>query len=150
MTNLIINIGIGILLLITAIQDVRSKQISNWIILAGAALLCIGIPFSHGLTLADRGFGMLVGAGVILISKATGGKIGMGDGLLLCVTGLGLGVWSNLELFALSMFAAAVVSIILLIARLANRKTSIPFVPFLFLGYILQTINSRPWMMPKG
>lgn len=141
--------GIGILLFVTAIQDLRSKHISNWIILAGAALICIGIPFTHSLTLMERGLGTLVGAGVILISKATGGKIGMGDGLLLCITGMGLGLWGNLELFVLSLFAAAIVSILLLIARLANRKTSIPFVPFLFLGYILQIIGSHPWTVTR-
>ncbi len=150
MTDFIIMVNIGILLLFTAIQDLRSKHISNWSILAGAVLICISIPFSHSLTLVDRGFGILVGILVILISKATKGKIGMGDGLLLSVTGLGLGFWGNLELFALALFAAAIVSIALLITRLANRKTSIPFVPFLFLGYILHFISSEPWMMAGG
>ena len=74
----------------------------------------------------------------------------MGDGLILSVTGLGLGFWNNLELFALALFAAALVSIVLLITRLANRKTSIPFVPFLFLGYLLHLISSKPWLLAGG
>jgi leader peptidase (prepilin peptidase)/N-methyltransferase len=77
---------------------------------------------------------------VIFISRITGGKIGMGDGLLLCVTGLGLGFWGNMELFAYALFAAAAVSVILLILRLADRKKSIPFVPFLLLSYLFLTV----------
>jgi leader peptidase (prepilin peptidase)/N-methyltransferase len=67
---------------------------------------------------------------------ASDGKIGIGDGVLLCATGLGLGFWSNLELFAIALLLAAVISIVLLTFRLADRKKSIPFVPFLLLGYV--------------
>ena len=61
----------------------------------------------------------------------------MGDGMLLCITGLGLGFWSNLELFAIALILAAIVSIFLLMLRLADRKKSIPFIPFLLIGYVI-------------
>lgn len=80
---------------------------------------------------------------MIVISKITGGKIGMGDGILLCITGMGLGFWGNLELFGIALFFAAVVSILLLIFRLADRKKSIPFVPFLFFGYVFLLIVGK-------
>ena len=46
----------------------------------------------------------------------------MGDGLVLSVTGMGLGFWSNLELFALALAFAALFSMFLLVFRLAGRK----------------------------
>ncbi|HKL80101.1 MAG TPA: A24 family peptidase [Mobilitalea sp.] len=145
MAELIMKSLMGIMLLLTAIQDLYYKKISTWIVVIGTILLCICIPFCKELSLLDRALGLSVGAGVMLTSKATGGKIGMGDGLLLGVTGIGLGFWENLELFALSLFAAAIVSIILLAFKLADRKKSIPFVPFLLIGYIINFISSRPW-----
>jgi leader peptidase (prepilin peptidase)/N-methyltransferase len=73
----------------------------------------------------------------------TGGKIGMGDGILLCVTGIGLGFWNNLELFGVALFLAAVLSIILMILRVVDRKKSIPFIPFLFAGYLIIVFASK-------
>jgi leader peptidase (prepilin peptidase)/N-methyltransferase len=81
--------------------------------------------------------GAAIGGFVILTSMITSGKIGLGDGILLCITGLGLGFWGNLELFCLALSLAAGLSIMLLIFRLADRKKSIPFVPFLFVGYLI-------------
>lgn len=127
---------IGILLLIGALQDIRAKRIHLWIILTGGLTLCVCILFSHNISLTDRVGGLSVGLFVILVSKITGGKIGMGDGFLLCVTGIGLGFWGNLELFALALFAAAVLSVFLLLFKKADRKKCIPFVPFLLLAYL--------------
>jgi len=127
---------IGILLFFCGIQDIRSKKVSLWIVLIGAILVSICAVNMTTLSLIDRFGGLGVGAFVIGISLLTGGKIGMGDGLLLCVTGIGLGFWHNLELFALALLIAAIVSIFLLTFRLADRKKTIPFVPFIFLSFL--------------
>ncbi len=143
MADLIIEGILGILLLVTSLQDVRTKKINLWIIAVGAVLICAGVPFSHSISIVDRAIGTLVGVGIIITSKATGGKIGMGDGYLLCVSGICLGFWGNMELFAIALFAAALVSIILLLFRLADRKKSIPFIPFLFVAYLIHLIGTR-------
>ena len=124
------------LLILCSIQDILKKKIGLWLIIIGAGMICASIPFHNTITLVDRLGGVAVGGVVIFISIATGGKIGLGDGLLLCISGIGLGFWNNLELFALALLLASVVSIGLIILRLADRKKSIPFVPFLLLGYI--------------
>jgi leader peptidase (prepilin peptidase)/N-methyltransferase len=135
-----------VLLILSSIQDLLKKRIGLWIIILGGGIICAFIPFYHTITLFDRLGGVAVGGVVIVISLATGGKIGLGDGLLLCITGIGLGFWNNLELFALALLFAAILSIILMIFRLADRKKSIPFVPFLLLGYVfILTSNMRGW-----
>jgi leader peptidase (prepilin peptidase)/N-methyltransferase len=139
----LIKIIMGVLLLLCGIQDMLKKKIFIWAIIVGAVFVGICLPFCDALSIPDRMGGIAVGAGVITISKATGGKIGMGDGFLLCVTGLGLGFWGNLELFAIALFFAAVLAIILLIFRLVDRKKSIPFVPFLLLGYVFLVIANN-------
>lgn len=136
-------IVMGAMLFACGIQDIYKKKIALWIVAVGAVFIGICIPFSETFSLWDRIGGMAVGVVVVLISIATAGKIGLGDGLILCVTGLGLGFWGNMELFAVSLFAAAVISIILLILRIADRKKSIPFVPFLMAGYIVLLVATK-------
>ncbi|MGB4659688.1 MAG: hypothetical protein WBI07_10930 [Mobilitalea sp.] len=134
---------IGIMLFACGIQDMYKKKIALWMVAAGAVFIGICVPFSETFSIWDRVGGIAVGVGVVLISIATAGKIGLGDGLILCVTGLGLGFWGNMELFAVSLFAAAIISIILLILHKADRKKSIPFVPFLMVGYIILIIATK-------
>lgn len=139
----ILMLVLGGLLLICAIQDLIKKRIYLWSVAIGAALTLACLP-----VIAERGIvdcigGLAVGLAALLISRATGGKIGLGDGIILCVTGLGLGFWSNLELFGIALFLAAVLSIILLALRLVNRKQSIPFIPFLLAGYLIIVFASR-------
>ncbi len=136
MADISMKIVMGVVLLLCGVQDVIKKKIYLWIVLTGVLFVSICIPFCHTISIPDRIGGLIIGAMVILISVMTSGKIGLGDGMLLCVTGLGLGFWGNLELFALALFLAAVLSIILLVFRLADRKKSIPFVPFLLLSYL--------------
>lgn len=143
MADTFMNITMGVMLLFCGVQDALKKKIYIWIIALGAIFMGIVLPFSSALPIVERIGGVGIGVCVIIISKVTGGKIGMGDGILLCITGLGLGFWGNLELFGIALFFAAIISILLLIFRLADRKKSIPFVPFLFLGYVLLMIAGK-------
>lgn len=131
---------IGLMLLACGLQDIYRKKIGLWLVIAGGAMISICIPFCDSMSLYSRTGGVAVGGVVILISLTTRGKIGLGDGLLLCATGLGLGFWGNLELFSIALLLATIISILLLILRLADRKKAIPFVPFLFIAYVFLLI----------
>ncbi len=133
----------GALLLICAIQDIFKKRVLLWLICIGAVMTCVCLPFIDRLSVVDCLGGLSIGLVTMLISKMTAGKIGMGDGILLCVTGMGLGFWNNLELFGMALFLAAVLSIFLLILRRVDRKKSIPFIPFLFAGYLIIVFASK-------
>lgn len=137
MDNIIIDGIIGVMLGVCSIQDMKQKKINTWLVVAGGLLLVIALLIWRPITIMESLSGLLVGVSVIALSKVTGGKIGMGDGMILCVTGLWLGLWGNMELFAYALLAAALVSLVLLVLRLVNRKKSIPFIPFLLFGYIV-------------
>lgn len=141
---MVMKILIGALLLITALQDVRNKKINTSVVIFSLIIVLALVPFSEAISLLDRALGLLTGGLVIGISKGTGGKIGMGDGMILSVTGIALGFWTNIELFAIALLLAAVVSILLLITKRVNRKQSIPFVPFLLLGYLFLVFTAYP------
>lgn len=136
MVEIISKTLVAALLFICALQDIKEKRIRTWIVVLAAILLGICVPFLNTISLQDRLGGFLMGGSVILLSRLTQGKIGMGDGMILCVTGLGIGLWPNIELFAIALFYAAIVSIILLVSKKVSKKHSIPFVPFLLLSYL--------------
>lgn len=128
-------IAILVMLFICSIQDIKTKRISLWIVILTSVITLVLIPF-RPFKFIDRVGGLMVGGMILFVSKITGGKIGMGDGFILCATGISLGLWANLELLSLSLFLASIISIILLVLKLVDRKKSIPFVPFICLGYI--------------
>ena len=147
MAEKLLIILLGILLLFCSVQDLWRRKIYLWMLGAGAACTLVCLPFCERLTVLSRIGGLLIGLTIILISKITAGKIGMGDGILLCVTGLGLGFWANMELFGIALCLAAVLSIFLMILRLVDHKKSIPFIPFLFAGYLILYAASNGTML---
>ena len=141
--DIIIKIILITLLFFCGVQDLRKKTIYIWIPLLGAVLMGACMPFCHNISLLSSMSGAAIGIAVAIISIATAGKIGMGDAIILCVTGLGLGFWGNLELFAIALLIASIVSIGLLITKLADRKKRIPFVPFMLFSYIFLLAAGR-------
>jgi len=125
------------ILLSCGVLDLLRKRVYLWVLAAGGLITAACIFFCNDISLLNRLAGVAVGAGVILLSFLSGGKIGLADGILLCITGLGLGFWSNMELFCLALMLAAGLSIILLALRKADRKKSIPFIPFMLAGYLI-------------
>ena len=91
--------------------------------------------FMSGREIHDILIPAAIGVIFLLASVITGGAFGMGDGwemrALVVISGtilsqITLGRWR---------FLAAVVSALLLTVFHRSRKTEIPFIPFLFLGY---------------
>ena len=129
----------GLLLLYSSYTDIKNREISGTalILFALAALplrlLIQGSPITE----------MLLGAGtgiiMVIISLATQGRLGMGDALLILVTGLYLGFERNLEMLLTALFISAFFSILLFLKE-KNLKREYPFVPFLLLAYGLSAL----------
>lgn len=127
---------IGLLLFISTIKDIKSKSISLPLVIISCVCLILIMPFNNVITIKSAILGTLVGFFIILVSKLTKGQIGIGDGIILLATGLGLGVWDNIALLLFALFLSAICCFILLALRLVNLKMKIPFIPFLFISYI--------------
>ncbi len=72
----------------------------------------------------------------LLLSLASEGAVGMGDGWVLLALGCMLETGEYIRLIGCGILLAAVFSGILLMGYKKNRKTEIPFVPFLFFAYL--------------
>ncbi len=136
MAGAVKNLIIAGLLLYSSIRDIRYRRIRLYPVLyAGIALiLCAAWD---GADLGEAFGGMAAGGCVLLISRATKGKIGEGDACVLCVTGIGTGLVKNLEILCIGFFLAAILSGILFMTGKAGRNTRLPFIPFLLAGYLL-------------
>ena len=133
----------GLLLLINAWQDYKEREILPWSlgafgILGIMARMICGKAFRETMLSVLGGLG--VGAAMMVVSWVSRAAVGMGDGLLLCMTGVYLGFAENLELLLGALFLCGIYSAVLLIRRKAKRKTGVPFVPFLFVSFLCGVI----------
>lgn len=131
----------GFFLLIEGIRDFRQRSISMISVGIFAVLgIIVQMVYDWSNWKVMLG-GILFGGTVLLAAKITEEKIGYGDGWILVVTGIYLGFRDNLVLFALALFLSAIVSVVLLMLKKVTRKTTMPFVAFVFLGYCVMLIG---------
>lgn len=117
--------------------DMKEKELPLLLIVilggAGIPLFFWTTPFSWKSLVG----GVIIGALVLLCALLTQESIGAGDGILLCATGVYLGVWQNLILFFFATVLSAAAALFLLIRKQCDRKQRIPFVPFLLAADVI-------------
>ena len=127
--------AISILLGIGSYMDIKTREIPNWIsiIIALTAVINFRLENLWGINVA-----------VIFFSVALAtGKIGGGDVKLIAALSIVCGLWDS---FALLLFAQTSMLIFYAgnyISRKINGGTaskSLPFVPFIFIGYLVTKI----------
>lgn len=121
---------------IESFEDIRSRRL-------GVLLLCaFGICGAVCHMIFQRGEyqsllgGIAIGAAMIVLSLLSRGRVGLGDGLVLLVTGIFLGFEQNLLLFTVSQVLTACYALFLLVIRKKGRHYEIPFIPFLLVSYV--------------
>ena len=117
-------------------RDWRTKTVPViGIVILGIGLLILRLQGQ--VTVMELFAGCLPGLVSLLLSLATGEKIGRGDGFLLLALGIGFGWEGTLLFFMSALLLAAALGILFLALKKATRKTELPFLPFLFWGYAL-------------
>lgn len=88
-----------------------------------------------------------VGIGLLLyfVSLLTGEKIGKGDAFLVMATGIYLGIRDNLLLLWIGSLLAGMTGLFLYVIRKKRPKDQLPFVPFLFVAYLV-LLGVQIWM----
>lgn len=133
--ELVIAYLFAIIMIATVLSDIKYQIIPNKITYFGIVMFSVLRLFIHPLPIWNYFIGAIVGSGfLLLIAIVSRGGMGGGDIKLFVVIGLVLG-WQNtvLALF-LSIMAGGIISIILLLFKLIDRKQMIPFGPFIFIG----------------
>lgn len=121
--------------------DLWRKRIPLWILaVSGMFVTCMsvygiwekkmeGIPL---LWSSLPGVGMVI---VAIVSK----KAGWADGIVLLLLGALVGFRACIYSFTLSMLVISVVSLALLATKRVNKNSKMPYLPFLWIGYLTQT-----------
>ena len=127
--------GTLIFLLFSSFLDIRKREISIPVtLLFGLAGVVYGIK--TGRTMTDYLIPAAISILILVCSILTRGQIGMGDGWLFLALACMLRMESYIQMACIGMLLAAACSVVLLLVFRKNRKTEIPLVPFLLLGYV--------------
>ncbi len=120
-------------------QDIRTGRISFIVILV-FGIIGIGINLMIKCPPVLVFCNMLPGVGILLFGRLSGEQIGYGDGLVMVVAGLFLKGRGAVSLFLTGLFICAAGGMILFMAGKVNRKSSLPFLPFLLAGLGVQIV----------
>lgn len=121
------------------IYDLLYKKVPIWaVIIFGVSVW--GYRVYAGAGIGELLAGLVPGAVLLLTAFCTKESIGYGDGMVLCVLGIFLGLRYSLAVFGMALVFAALSAAVLLVLKKAGRKTELPFLPCLFAGYLLSMI----------
>ncbi len=129
----------GMLLYLSA-EDIKRKTIPV-IPMMGCGIFAIVLHLISGKNdILNMAVGMIPGVIAYVLSVLTKEKIGKGDAVLLMVTGLYMGFWGNVFMLWIGLIFAAVGGIIAIAMFKRKRGDELPFVPFLFAGYLVISV----------
>ncbi|MCD8299718.1 MAG: prepilin peptidase [Clostridiales bacterium] len=125
------------ILTVLAWLDIKKREFPlPFIGFSGFVMVCV-IMAAGEFSISKMIGGACVGGALLLMALATKESIGMGDGLMFCITGICLGLWNNLFLLFAATTICAVCGVILLAAKKCTRKESLPFAPFVLISDVL-------------
>ncbi len=125
------------LLSFEAVIDLKRREINIVFPIITGVFSVVFMLLSDDVSVASSLIGLAEGVLLIALSFITDGQIGSGDGIILAATGLMLGWKDNLIMFFFSCLISAFVAIGLMGIKKADKKTKIPFIPFMVPGFFL-------------
>ena len=127
-------------LAVSAYRDWREKQIYLYLPIGALILGLIWHLVCRERALEDMLLGAVVGLVMIIIGKVTGEAIGIGDGMMLVVSGIFLGFWGNMCLLITALLLVGCVALFLIVIGKKGKDYRLPFLPFLLVAYLLQLL----------
>lgn len=140
------SIFLGVFFILGTYFDLKYKGLPKWFLAGGFLLSLILCGIFKPVSLVEMLSGMAVGGALLLISLLTKGALGLGDGLFLVVVGIHLGVGAVITVLAFGLLISAIFSLVLLVFRKVSRKSSVPFVPFLTVAYVITFLGQEGYI----
>lgn len=122
-------------LLWLAIQDKKYLGITRIGLIISAGILLIAGCFQTA-DIQSRVGGLAVGVLLLLFGYFSKGAVGIADGVIIAACGVAFGVYETVTICFFAALYAAAFSFVLLLRKKVGRKSRIPFLPFLLLGYV--------------
>ena len=119
--------------------DFKNKEIPVWFCgLAGA--IGIGFCIMEKRSVDSILFSMIPGISFLFFSKLTKEVIGYGDGIVFLMLAFFLTLSDILSLLMQAFLLAGVVALVLLVVFQRKGKERIPFIPFLFIAFLMEVV----------
>lgn len=123
-----------ILLIPQAISDIKNQSVYVWPNVVALFLIqtfCVeGGAVAHLIRL-------IPGIIFFVFTFASKGAVGTGDGIVILALGTILGIENTFNAIFYATVLASVSSLVLISLKKANKKTRLPFVPFLLFGTVI-------------
>lgn len=126
-------------LLWLALLDRKHLEIGK-ITLAAASAILLAVGSIGEVSLFSRLGGAAFGVLLLFFCRFSKEAMGMADGILILVCGVAFGLYETVTLSFFAALYAGCFSAILLVTHRAGKKSRIPFLPFLLLGYITMAL----------
>lgn len=132
-----------LILFIMGISDIKRKSIDVRFMVPASVLLAAGGMALCSASPTDRLLGLIPGIMMLVINRVSKESVGMADVAAIASIGVGMGFFRSsgaimCAFFLCGIFALAYAVIHHKTGRM--RKQSIPFIPFVFLGVIVNEI----------
>lgn len=122
-------------LLWLALQDKKHLGLTKTgLVIASGILLIAGGFYRVGWQ--SRAGGLAVGALLLLFGYFSKEAVGIADGVIISVCGAAFGIYETVTMCFFAALYAAAFSFVLFMLKKVGRKSRIPFLPFLLLGYV--------------
>lgn len=122
-------------LFVCAIIDIEHKILPNVLVLPGMLIGCLLALIGLSIPIEQSLLGIVAGGGtLLLIAVLSRGGMGMGDVKFIAMIGAFVGVLDVFKILFLASFIGAIVGIIYLRKTHQDKKTPVPFGPFLAMG----------------
>ena len=127
----------GITLFICTISDIKCRRVYLSVLIGSALAGVILEIVLRDLDITLIAGGEAVGLIILVLSIASGEKIGMGDAIVVVICGLCLGFWPASSILALSVFAAGIAGLLAMTIFKKPRDYGLPFMPFMLGAFIV-------------
>ncbi len=135
-------ITFAIILVILSVSDIRTRRIpvTGFIVLFIVSVMFRLMSDEGDIIWFDWVWSVLPGLFLTGVGLLTGGKVGIGDGILITELGIAFGFIRCMYILTGALFLCCLFSVVLLLLHKGNKKTQIPFVPFITLGLGVMSI----------
>ncbi len=125
-----------------AVADIRRMRVPMLLLAVGGVFAAAAVLSgwrTEGQSVMTVLWSMTPGAAMLLVAAVTG-KAGWADGAVLLFLGVLEGLRVCMISLLVSLSAISIVSLVLLCFRKAGKNSKLPYLPFLWIGYIIQTV----------
>lgn len=124
-------------LAVAAYKDIKEQKVYVYLLYIAAVLGVFCHIWYQVPAVPDMIGGMAVGLILLLITWASRGNVGMGDGLMVMVSGIFLGFQKNAALLMTALGLSGLAALFLITIKRKEKNYRIPFLPFLFAAYLV-------------